>query len=82
MPANAECRKKYSKDMCGRSLEILNRTVMIAMHPLHTDQDIDDMIHNIGTAAQVSLGGLAPDQARIRNAQPIEEQKFDLQARP
>ena len=35
MPANAECRRTYSKDMCARSLEILNRTVMVPTHPLH-----------------------------------------------
>ena len=33
MPANAECRRTYSKDMCARSLEILNRTVMVPTHP-------------------------------------------------
>ena len=81
MPANAECRRSYSKDMCARSLEILDRTVMVAMHPQHSARDIDDMIHNIGVAARVALGGMPADQAEIRNAQPIEEQKFDLQAR-
>ena len=81
MAANAECRRSYSKDMCTRSLEILNRTVMVAMHPLHNAQDIEDMIHNIGVAAQVSLGGMPADQADIHNPQPIEEQKFDVQPR-
>ena len=33
MPANAECRRTYSKDMCARSLEILNRTVMVRDPP-------------------------------------------------
>jgi hypothetical protein len=79
MPANAECRRSYSKDMCARSLEILNRTVMVAMHPQHSPQIVDDMIHNIGIAARVALGGLPIERAQIRNAQPIEEQKFDLQ---
>ena len=32
MPANAECRKAYSKDMCARSLEILNRTILVPTH--------------------------------------------------
>ncbi len=80
MPANAECRRTYSKDMCARSLEILNRTVMVAMHPLHTAQDIDDIVHNIGTAARVALGGMPASEAVIRNPQAIEVQKFDLQA--
>ncbi len=45
MPANAECRRSYTKDMCARSLEILSRTVLVATHPLHTAADIDDIIH-------------------------------------
>src|SRR5215468_4815020 len=39
MPANAECRKVYTKEMCARSLEILDRTVMVATHPEHGPQD-------------------------------------------
>ena len=57
MPANAECRRTYSKDMCARSLDILDRTVMVATNPEHTAKEIDDIIHNIGVAARVVLGG-------------------------
>ena len=42
----------------ARSLEILNRTVMVATHPEHTEQDTADIIHNIGVAARVVLGGM------------------------
>jgi hypothetical protein len=78
MPANAECRRTYSKDMCRRSLEILDRTVMVAMNPEHGPAEIDDMVHNIGVAARVALAGLAADEADIRNAVPVDAQKFDL----
>ena len=78
MPANAECRKAYSKDMCARSLEILNRTVMVATHPEHSERDIADIVHNIGVAARVVLGGLAADQAELRNTKPVDAQRFDL----
>ncbi|MBV9702768.1 MAG: aminotransferase class I/II-fold pyridoxal phosphate-dependent enzyme [Methylobacteriaceae bacterium] len=78
LPQNAECRKTYSKDMCARSLEILNRTVMVATHPLHSDQEIEDTIHNIGTAARVALAGLPAEEADLRAAAPVETQKFDL----
>ncbi len=78
MPANAECRKAYSKDMCARSLEILNRTVMVAMHPEHSERDIADIVHNIGVAARVVLGGLSADQAELRNTKPVDAQRFDL----
>ena len=38
MPENRDCRRSYAKDMCQRSLDILNRTVMVPTHPLHTDR--------------------------------------------
>ena len=58
MPENRDCRRSYAKDMCQRSLDILNRTVMVPTHPLHTAQQIADTIHNIGVAARVALAGL------------------------
>lgn len=79
MPANAECRRSYSKDMCARSLEILNRTVMVATHPEHTEQETADIIHNINVAARVALGGLKREEADLRRMAPVEAQKFDLQ---
>ena len=78
MPANAECRRSYSKDMCAGSLEILHRTVMVAMNPLHTADEISDMIHNLGVAARVALGGMPLDEADLRRAQPVDRQKFDM----
>lgn len=78
MPANAECRRSYSKDMCARSLEILNRTIMVATHPQHSDRDIADIIHNIGEAARVVFAGMPRGDAEIRNSKPVEAQKFDL----
>jgi dTDP-4-amino-4,6-dideoxygalactose transaminase len=78
MPANAGCRRAYSKDMCARSLEILNRTVMVATHPLHGEQDIRNIIHNIGVAARVALAGLPIEEAEPRDAAPVDAQKFDL----
>jgi dTDP-4-amino-4,6-dideoxygalactose transaminase len=78
MPANAECRRTYAKDMCARSLEILNRTVMVATHPEHGEQEIADIIHNIGVAARVALGGLPLAEADLRRAAPVDAQKFDL----
>jgi len=78
MPANAECRKTYSKDMCSRSLEILSRTVLVATHPLHTPEDVKDIVHNVGVATRVALADLPADQAEVRNVKPIEVQKFDL----
>jgi len=82
MPQNAECRKTYSKDMCAGSLDILNRTVMIATNPKHGDAEIDAMIHNIGVAARVVLGGLSPEEAELREVEAVDAQKFDISSGP
>jgi len=82
MPANAKCRMDYTKDMCARSLEILNRTVMVPTNPEHTDAQIDDMIHNIGVASRVALAGMSPEEAELRNVIPVDERKFDALGRP
>lgn len=81
MPANAECRKTYSKDMCQSSLDILGRTVMIATNPRHTDKEIDDMIHNIGVASRVVLGGMTMEEADLRKTEAVDVQKFDITSR-
>jgi dTDP-4-amino-4,6-dideoxygalactose transaminase len=78
MAANEGCRKEYSRDMCARSLDILNRTVMVPTHPLHSDGQIDDTVHNIGAAARVVLGGMAMEDADFRAREPVDAQKFDL----
>ena len=78
MPANAECRRTYSRDMCARSLAILDRTVMVATHPNHSAQDAEDIIHNVGVAARVALGGMPLEEADIRRAAPVDAQKFDM----
>ena len=82
MLANAKCRMDYSPDMCARSLEILNRTVMVPTNPEHNDAQIDDMIHNIGVASRVALAGMSPEEAELRNVIPVDERKFDALGRP
>jgi hypothetical protein len=78
MPANAECRKTYPKDMCARSLDILDRTVMVATHPLHTKADIEDIVHNIGVAARIVFTDITREDADLRNVRPVDAQKFDM----
>jgi hypothetical protein len=78
MPANAECRKTYSKDMCAKSLEILDRTILVPTHPDHTEGEIADLIHNLGAAARVALGSTPLEEAGLRNVKAIDAQKFDL----
>ena len=78
MPQNAECRRTYAPDMCARSLEILDRTVMVPTHPHHGADEIDDIVHNISAAAHIALGGLSPEEADFRAGGQIDPQKFDL----
>jgi hypothetical protein len=66
--------------MCARSLDILNRTIMVPTHPLHSEAEVADTIHNIEVAARVALGGMSLEEADIRNAAPVDAQKFDLHA--
>ena len=77
MPANAECRRSYSKDMCAKSLAILNRTVLVPTHPLHSKEAIGDIIHNINAAARVALGHASKDEVDLRNAVPVDVIKYD-----
>jgi len=56
MKANRGCRMDYSPDMCARSLEILNRTVMIAIDPDADRAAIDRQIRRIHRADQRTLG--------------------------
>lgn len=78
MPANAQCRKTYSKDMCARSLQILNRTILVPTNPLHTQQEITNIIHNIGAATRVALGHLRIEEADVRKGEELDVIKYDL----
>jgi hypothetical protein len=79
MPQNAECRREYSKDMCAVSLDIMDRTILVPTHPEHTQQQIDETIHNVVAAGRVALDDLARDEVDIRNALPVDARKFDLE---
>ena len=78
MPANAECRRSYSRDMCAPSLEILNRAVMVPTDPRHTEQDVADIIHNIRAASHVVFETADPDEIEVRALRPVDARKFDM----
>jgi len=77
LPENKGCRMDYPDTLGKRSIDILNRTVMIATHPLHSDQDIADTIHNINLAAHVALENIAIEDVHLRNAMPVDLRKYD-----
>jgi len=77
MPANARCRRTYSRDMCARSLDILNRTVLVPTHPLHTREETANIIHNVIAAARVALGLARKDQVELKSAAPVDTIKYD-----
>ena len=68
MPANAECRKPTRRICARSSLEILDRTVMVATHPDHTAAGHRGHLHNIGVAARVALDAIPTE--RLISARP------------
>ncbi len=54
MPENRECRMEYSKEMCRRSLDILNRTVFVQTDPDFTDDDVGALVDRISRAGQLT----------------------------
>ncbi|RLP26988.1 aminotransferase class I/II-fold pyridoxal phosphate-dependent enzyme [Mesorhizobium sp. YM1C-6-2] len=77
LPANKGLRTEYKDGMCKDSLEILNRTVMVATSPLHTDEEIEAIVHNIDQAARVALEDAAAETVVLRRQQAVDLQKFD-----
>jgi len=77
-PDNAGCRRSYSKDMCAHSLDILNRTIMVPTNPKHSADEIEAIIHNIGVAARVALGGMSREQAEVLPTSALDVKKFDM----
>ena len=64
LPENAGCRTTYPDDLGRRSLDIVSRTVLIAMHPLHSDEESEGMSRDITAAARAVLD--TPRQATPR----------------
>ena len=52
---NADCRKDLTKDQCAKSLDIMNRTVVIGTHPDNTDEKVSEIIANVRSAANAIL---------------------------
>ena len=77
LPENKGLRMNYTEGMCKGSLEILNRTVMVATSPLHSEEEIEAIIHNIDQAARVALEDVALDDVVLKSQQAVDLQKFD-----
>ena len=56
MDENKGCRMDYTKDMCAKSLDILNRTVMLGTHPDRKRAAVTAMIKRIRGAAREVVG--------------------------
>lgn len=85
MTANKNCRRSLTKEMLPRSLDILNRTVMIPTNPQHSEQQINNMITNIEIAANYAFGKMENSniesiKSELKNIEQIESQKYDLDA--
>jgi len=53
---NRQCRMSYRKDMCKKSLDIINRSVMMGTHPDFTGRDVKKLIATIRRAAKEVVG--------------------------
>jgi len=51
LPQNRRCRKTYTKGMCARSLDILNRTVMIGNRPDRSREQVTALIEKVKSVA-------------------------------
>jgi dTDP-4-amino-4,6-dideoxygalactose transaminase len=67
-PANRKCRMNYSTTMLPRTLDLVNRTVMIATHPEHSDAEGEARIPRIIAAAKVIEAGLPDGVGRVAEA--------------
>jgi dTDP-4-amino-4,6-dideoxygalactose transaminase len=54
--ANRECRMDYNQSHFQRSLDILNRSVMVATHPKHGENETEAIIRKIRAAAETLCG--------------------------
>jgi dTDP-4-amino-4,6-dideoxygalactose transaminase len=66
-PANRKCRRTYDKAMCARSIDVLNRTVMIRTDPDRTPADVKALVARLRAAAAETVGP-APAPSRPRPA--------------
>ena len=55
LPDNRRCRQRYTTDMCARSLDILNRTVMIGTNINWRRNDVTAVIRKVKSAALAVL---------------------------
>ena len=75
---NAECRKDYPEDLCAASIDILDRTIMVATHPNHSQSDVEDIIADLHAAAKVVFEGADPAAQTFRRREAIDRAKFDI----
>jgi dTDP-4-amino-4,6-dideoxygalactose transaminase len=80
MPENANLRRDIPPSFGKRSLDILNRTVMIPMDPDHGEAELETLAHNIRVAA-LELDGQVPAKGMTyREMKGPDLQKFDATA--
>lgn len=80
MPENAGLRRDIPDGFGQRSLDILNRSVMIPMDPDHGEAELETLAHNIRVAA-LELGGKSPAKGMTyRDVKGPDLQKFDATA--
>jgi len=80
LPQNAGTRRDIPEGFGARSLDILDRTVMVPMDPGHTEEDLEAIAHNIRLAATEVDGGSLRRGEGYREMKAPDLQKFDVPA--
>jgi len=78
LPDNHGLGAEYTPASFPVTLDIANRTLMVPTDPSHDDQDIADLILNIGVATKRAAGVMGDHEARIRTAGEMDFQKWDM----
>lgn len=80
LPENADCRRDYPDDLGLSSLDILNRTIMVATHPLHRAEETDAIISDLTAAARVVLEGADLSSQSFSDKATVDLAKFDIKS--
>lgn len=80
-PANAACRRDTRLDQCQRSLDILDRTILIPMDPHREASTTAAMSKDIVRTARAVMTNESASSVLLETKEIIDTGKFDLQGK-
>ena len=80
-PGQCRLPQTYNKDMCARSLDILNRTVMVPTDPEPLGgRDRRDHPQHRGRGPRRASAAMSEAEAELKPTSALDAQKFDMKA--